>query len=193
MQSTKSDQYYIKLVLSGKREAFSVIVDRYQDNVYNLALRICGNREDAEEVAQDSFVKVFRSLGSFKGKSSLSTWIYRIVYNTSITFVKKHRYGVLSLQDFPADAVDFIRDCETDADAEIEYRKTILAFALQKLEFEDRAIITMHYYEDMSQNEISTITGLSGSNVKVRLHRARKKMQEIIEKYKKQELHHEKV
>ncbi|HCC70979.1 MAG TPA: hypothetical protein DEQ09_07510 [Bacteroidales bacterium] len=193
MQTNKNDQYYISLILSGNREAFSVIVERYQDNVYNLALKICNSREDAEEIAQDSFIKVFRSLVTFKGKSSFTTWLYRIVYNTSITFIRTNKPGVLSLQDFPADSVDFIRDCETEEDADIEYMKILLAFALQKLGHEDRAIITMHYYEDMSQNEISSITGLSRSNIKVRLFRARKKMQQIIEKYKIEEFYHEQV
>lgn len=193
MESIDSDRYYINLVLSGIREAFSTIVKRHQDNVYYLSLKICGNREDAEEIAQDSFVKAFHSLSSFKGKSSFATWLYRIVYNTSMTFVRKNKLDILRLEDFPVDSVDFIRSNSMDEEAEIEYMKILLSYAMQKLDHEDRAIITMHYYQDLSHSEICTITGLSRSNIKVRLFRARKRMQEIIEKNMIKELTYEKV
>ena len=193
MESISSDKYYINLVLSGNKEAFSSIVERHKDNVYNLALKICGNREDAEEIAQDSFMKVFRSLRSFKGKSSFSTWLYRIVYNTSMTFVRKNKLDILRLEDFPVDSVDFIRGNATEEEAEIEYMKILLSYAMQKLDHQDRAIITMHYYQDMSFPEICSITGISRSNIKVRLFRARRKMQETIEKNKLKERRYEKV
>jgi len=193
MESIDSDRYYINLILSGNREAFAPIVERHKDNVYNLALKICGNREDAEEVAQDSFVKAFRSLSSFKGKSSFATWLYRIVYNTSMTFVRKNKLDILRLEDFPVDSVDFIRSNAMEEEAEIEYMKILLSYSMQKLDHEDRAIITMHYYQDLSHSEICSVTGLSRSNIKVRLFRARKRMQEIIEKNMIKELKYEKV
>ena len=193
MESIDSDRYYINLILSGNREAFAPIVERHKDNVYNLALKICGNCEDAEEVAQDSFVKAFRSLSSFKGKSSFATWLYRIVYNTSMTFVRKNKLDILRLEDFPVDSVDFIRSNAMEEEAEIEYMKILLSYSMQKLDHEDRAIITMHYYQDLSHSEICSVTGLSRSNIKVRLFRARKRMQEIIEKNMIKELKYEKV
>jgi RNA polymerase sigma-70 factor (ECF subfamily) len=188
-----SDRYYIDLVLSGKREAFSAIVERHKDQVYNLALKICGNNEDAEEIAQDSFIKVFRSLRSFKGKSSFSTWLYRIVYNTSITFARKNKLDILKLEDFPVDSADFLRSNASEDEADIEYMKMLLAFAIQKLDHKDRAIITMYYYQDLSYAEICSITGISRSNIKVQLFRARKKMQEILEKNMIKEIKYEKV
>jgi len=193
MESISTDRYYINLILSGNKEAFSSIVERHKDNVYNLALKICGNREDAEEVAQDSFVKAFRALSSFKGKSSFATWLYRIVYNTSMTFVRKNKLDILRLEEFPVDCVDFIRSNAMEEEAEIEYMKILLSYAMQKLDHEDRAIVTMHYYQDLSYSEICSITGLSRSNIKVRLFRTRKKMQEIIEKNMIKELKYEKV
>ncbi len=193
MDIINSDRYYIDLVLSGKREAFSAIVERHKDKVYNLALKICGNNEDAEEIAQDSFIKVFRSLRSFKGKSSFSTWLYRIVYNTSITFVRKNKLDILRLEDFPVDSADFLRSNASEDEAEIEYMKMLLAYAIQKLDHEDRAIITMYYYQDLSYSEICSITGISRSNIKVQLFRARKKMQEILEKNMIKEIKYEKV
>jgi len=193
MDTSNSDRYYIDLVLSGKKEAFASIVERHKDNVFNLALKICGNNEDAEEIAQDSFVKVFRSLRSFKGNSRFTTWLYRIVYNTSITFVRKNKLGILRIDDFPADSADFLRSNISEDEAEIEYRRILLAYAIQKLDHEDRAIITMHYYQDLSHTEICSITGISRSNIKVRLFRARKKMKEILEKNTVKEINYEKV
>ncbi len=181
------------MILSGNKEAFASIVERHKDNVYNLALKICGNREDAEEIAQDSFIKVYRSLKSFKGKSSFSTWLYRIVYNTSMTFVRKNKLDILRLEDFPVDSVDFIRGNAMEDEVEIEYMRVLLSYAMQKLDHEDRAIITMHYYQDLSHSKICSITGISRSNIKVRLFRARKKMQEILEKNMLNEFKYEKV
>ena len=80
--------YYIDQVLGGNINAFTYIVDRHKDKAYNLAFRICCNHEEAEEIAQDSFLKAYRALGSFKRKSSFSTWLYRIVYNTAISYVR---------------------------------------------------------------------------------------------------------
>jgi RNA polymerase sigma-70 factor (ECF subfamily) len=84
----KDDTIYIRQVLEGKINAFSYLVDKHKDKAYNLAFRICGNREEAEEIAQDAFLKAFRSLKKFQMKSSFSTWLYRIVYNTAIFQLK---------------------------------------------------------------------------------------------------------
>ena len=184
----KGDILYIEQVLAGKSIAYSYIVDRYKDKAYNLAFRICGNHEEAEEIAQDSFLKAYRSLKGFKMKSSFATWFYRIVYNTTISHVRLKRKGVLSLEDFPADATDFIGTNTNEEEAEKEYRNSLVNFALQKITEEERGLISLYYYEEMSTDEISDVTGISKSNIKVKLFRARQKMQEIIEKAEKKKL-----
>jgi RNA polymerase sigma factor (sigma-70 family) len=184
----KSDIFNIEQVIAGKSSAFSHIVDRHKDRAYNLAFRICGNREEAEEIAQDSFLKAFRSLKGFKMKSSFSTWLYRIVYNTSISHVRIRKKGILSLEDFPADATDFIGSNPNEDEAEIEYRSSLINFALQKITDDERGLISLYYYEEMSTEEISDVTGISKSNIKVKLFRARQKMMEIIEKVEKKRL-----
>ncbi|MGB8490861.1 MAG: sigma-70 family RNA polymerase sigma factor [Bacteroidales bacterium] len=176
----RGDIYYIQKVYQGDRNAYSFLVDRHKDRAYNLALRISGNREDAEEITQDAFLKAFRSLGSFKMKSAFATWVYRIVYNTAISFVRARKKGVLSIEDFPADALDFIGFSSNIREAENDYRSSLVNFALQKIEAEERALITLYYYEEMSTDKISEVTGISRSNVKVRLFRARQKMIRII-------------
>ncbi len=183
----KGDIYYIERVLNGDPAAFSHIVDRHKDHAFNLAFRICGNREEAEEAAQDSFLKVFRSLNGFRKKSSFATWLYRIVYNTSVSYIRSRKKGVLLLDDFPVDITDF-SESSSKVEAENEYRNAIISFAMQKLNEEDRGIISLYYYEEMNTEEISVVTGISVSNVKVRLFRARQKMMEIIEKAEKKKL-----
>jgi RNA polymerase sigma factor (sigma-70 family) len=181
----KCDIFYIDQVLAGRNSAFSYIVDRHKDRAYNLAFRICGNHEEAEEIAQDSFLKAYRSLKSFKRKSSFATWLYRIVYNTSISFVRVKKKGVLSLNDFPADVIDFMGSNTSEEDAEKEYRCALVNFALQKISEEERGLISLYYYEEMSADEISDVTGISKSNIKVKLFRSRQKMLEIIERVEK--------
>ena len=80
---TTNDEYYIDLIINGDTNAFEVLVDRYKDMVFTLTLRILKNREEAEEAAQDTFMKTYKSLSRFKGDSKFSTWIYKIAYNTS--------------------------------------------------------------------------------------------------------------
>jgi len=181
----KSDIYYIEQVLNGKINAFSYLVDRHKDKAFNLACRICGNREEAEEIAQDAFLKAFRSLKDFRMKSSFATWLYRIVYNTAISLVRNRRKGMLALEEFPADAVDFLSVNKSQDDATDDYRNSLVNFALQKVSEEERGLITLYYYNELDTEEISKITGISKSNVKVKLFRARQKMSEIIIKAEK--------
>lgn len=181
----KGDIFYIEQVMKGKSHAYGYIVDRHKDKAYNLAFRICGNNEEAEEIAQDSFMKAYRSLKGFKMKSSFSTWLFRIVYNTAISHVRIRKKGILSLEDFPADATDFIGTNTSEEEAENEYRNSLVNFALHKISEEERGLISLYYYDDMSTDEISSVTGISKSNIKVKLYRARQKMSETIEKVEK--------
>ena len=184
----RGDTYYIKQVLDGNVNAFTFIVDRHKDHAFNLAMRICGNREEAEEVAQDSFMKAWRSLKQFKMKSSFATWLYRIVYNTAVSLIRTRKKGILSLEEFPADITDFTGNNITDEEAELEYRNSLLNFALQKISDEERALITLYYFEESTIDEIAEVTGLGKSNVKVKLFRARQKMGGVIEKTEKKKL-----
>jgi len=190
----KTDISFIKLILGGETEAYSFIIDKYKDRTFNLAFRICGNREEAEEVTQDAFLKAYRSLKGFKMKSSFATWLYRIVYNTAISYVRNKKKSILLLEDFPADTSDFTSVNISEEEAEKEYRNALVNFALQKITEEERGLISLYYYEDMNTGEISELTGISRSSIKVKLFRARQKMLEIIENAEKKKLkYHEQV
>ena len=95
---TINDQVYINKILNGDTNAFTVLVDRYKDLVFTLALRMVKNRKEAEEVSQDTFIKVYNSLNRFKGDSKFSTWIYIVAYNTCLDRLKKNnRQSILLL------------------------------------------------------------------------------------------------
>jgi len=182
----KDDRYYISRVLEGDVQSFSYLVDKYKDMVFTLAFRILKNRENAEEVAQDSFMKVYQNLGKFKLKSKFSTWLYRIVYNTAISKVRVKQKPTLSIENLEFfEIVD--EKQKTSKSFDIENNKMILQRLLNKLDESDRALITPYYLEECKISEIAEITGFNRSNIKVKLHRTRKKMQEALYKIMKSE------
>src|ERR1700712_515360 len=99
MQSKLSDIELINQVLAGNQSAYAVLVKRHQRFVFTLAQRFTKTREDAEEVAQDCFIKAYRSLASFQQQSKFSTWLYSIVYTTAMTFLRKKRVDTTSIDD----------------------------------------------------------------------------------------------
>ena len=99
----KDDQIYVERVLKGDTNAFSFLINKYKDMVYTLALRIVKNNEDAEEVAQDSFLKAYQKISSFKGDSKFSTWLYTIVYRNAITKVRKKKLETSDIDDYVMD------------------------------------------------------------------------------------------
>lgn len=175
-----NDQYYITKIVAGDSNAFAVLVDRYKDLVFTLALRMLKNREEAEEVAQDTFIKVFQSLVKFKGDSKFSTWIYRITYNGCLDRLKKYKqqYNVVPIDEYTERQ---IVDLSTVIDSleEEEQRQTIKE-CLHLLSSEDSFLLTLYYYEEQSLDEISKIMGLTANNVKVKLFRSRKKLAAIL-------------
>src|ERR1700759_1252992 len=99
MQSKLSDTELIEQTLAGNQAAYADLVKRHQRFVFTLAIRFCKSREDAEEVAQDCFIKAYRSLASFQGQAKFSTWLYSIVYTTAMTFLRKKRIDTDSIDD----------------------------------------------------------------------------------------------
>ena len=166
----------IERIADGDIEAFAVLVDRYAHAVHALVARIVVTVEDAEEVTQDVFLKVFDHLPRFDRRSSLATWIYRIACNTAVSHARRRRRPTCPIDERRIAAV-------TDDEAErleetVERQQALdsLAAAIETLEADERALVTLRYYEDRSVAECAEITGLTEANVKVRLHRIRKKL-----------------
>lgn len=174
----QNDIQLIHHILSGDTRSYSVLVDRHKDLAYTIAYRLLNNREDAEEVVQDAFVKVYRSLSGFRKDSKFSTWLFRIVYNTAISKRRLRKPGFHSLEELHS-LKDDLDPWEQESELD-EERGMILEKAMQQLAEEDRVLITLFYIHESSVEEIHSITGLSKSNIKVKLFRARKKLQELM-------------
>ncbi len=194
----KNDQYYITKVLEGDTNAFAVLVDRYKDLIFTLALRMIKNREEAEEVSQDTFIKVYKKLSKFKGDSKFSTWIYKVTYNTCLDKLKKLKrtQNTVAIDEYTAHQVKtFDNALEALETAE---RKETIRDCISLLPSEDGFLLTLYYFEEQSLEEIAKVVNLKPNNVKVKLFRSRKKLTtilrtrldpEVIESY---EMSHEK-
>jgi RNA polymerase sigma factor (sigma-70 family) len=182
----KDDSYYIEKVINGQTGYFSHIVEKYQNVVFSIALKILNNREDAEEMAQESFLKAYKSLSTFKGNAKFSTWLYRITYNTCISEFRKRKIYFTSADDIQ------IKDESEEMNLEgipEENRERFVKAALEKLPEDEYTLIVLYYYEDQSIDEACKITGLTASNAKVKLHRARKKLYTILNEMLKEDLY----
>lgn len=170
------DKLYIEKILKGDTNQYSFLVNKYKNMAFTLALRISGNNEDAEEIAQDSFIKAYQSLNVFNIDAKFSTWLYKIVYNTSISYLRKRKMVKVEFDEnignFTSNESTINSLNELSKKAQNKYIK----LAIDKLSPEEALIITLFYYDDCSVKEISEITGLAGSNIKVKLHRLRKKL-----------------
>ena len=177
---TTNDQHYINLIIDGDTNAFAVLVSRYKDLVYTLALRMLKNREEAEEVAQDTFIKAYKSLNRFKGDSKFSTWIYKITYNTSLDRLKKNRkhFNDVAIDEFTEHKVKTIDNALDNLESKEQTKAIQDCIAL--LPSEDSFLLTLYYFEEQTLDEISKAVGLTSNNVKVKLFRARKKLATIL-------------
>lgn len=169
------EQRLIRKVLEGDAEAFAPLVERYSRPIFALVVGIVGQREEAEELTQDIFLKAYTHLASYGGRSAFSTWLYRIACNTALTAVKRRKRR-FALFDFGrAERLPELSD-----DGELtelsEAQEQALRAALDRLNPDERALIQLHYYENRPLSECGEILSLTESNTKVRLHRIRKKL-----------------
>ena len=161
----------------GDPEAFSRLVDAYQRAVFNLCYRMSGNAEDAEDAAQETFLRAYKSLRRFDLNRSFSTWILSIAAHYCIDQVRRRRFQVVSIEDLPVpDLPDLSPGIEKSLGIKEDQQRVRLL--LQSLEPTDRAAVVMYYWYDFSYEEISRALSLTESAVKSRLHRARRAMAE---------------
>ncbi|MGN6194335.1 MAG: RNA polymerase sigma factor [Ginsengibacter sp.] len=175
-----NDQHYINLVIGGDCHAFAVLVDRYKNFVFTLSIKMLQNREEAEEVAQDVFIKVYRSLQKFKTESKFSTWLYRITYNTCLDRMrsKKRNTPVFSFDHFAEDeAVSLMNVLDTIEERE---RKQMIQKCLDLLPAEDSFLLTLYYFQENSLKEISKIMSINENNLKLKLFRSRRRLTAIL-------------
>ena len=187
MVEHQQDNIYITKVLEGDRNAFAYLVDKYKTMVYSLALRLVKDREEAEEISQDAFIKAYQSLASFKGKAKFSSWLYRIVYNTAISKLRQQPAGRVSLDEPNISDTLYLESKENYDTLSADERKKYLEKALDSLDNDEKMLVILYYYEEKDLDEIASIAGLTKTNTKVKLFRARKKMFAVLQSYLKEE------
>lgn len=178
MQHQPEDIDIIRTVLGGRQQAYALLVDRYQKYVFTLTLRYINDRELAEELAQDVFVKAYRSLADYRGESKFSTWLYTIVHSVCISALRKKQHPIVLIEDLPITYA--AADNQTQRMLDARSDKVQLAAAISLLDPTDAEVIVLFYQAEQSIEEIGHITGQTPGNVKVRLHRARQRLRSIL-------------
>jgi RNA polymerase sigma-70 factor (ECF subfamily) len=184
-----SDTEIIGRVLQGQQSVFSLLVERYQNYVFTLVLRFVEGREDAEEIAQDVFVKAYRSLADFRGESKFSTWLFTITRTTCISFLRKRKLDTLSLDNEKTGLQAVDKESGFRANLiEQKSRHAMLNEAIGMLSADDSQVLTLFYKGEQTLEEIGHIMGMETNTVKVKLHRARQRLKDRMEKYFPQEV-----
>ena len=180
MDMGESDDYiYITRVQNGDRDCYAFLVNKYKNMAYTIAFKIMHNTEDAEDAAQEAFIKAYEQLRGFKKESKFSTWLYTIVYRTALYNLR--RKAVNNQKELNA-FQNQTSDTYSTSDTKIEYEdhQQIIKAAINRLPETESLIITLFYINESSIAEIKQITGLSEGNIKVKLFRARKKLKKEL-------------
>lgn len=174
------EKIYIQRILEGDIEVFSLLVSKYQNLVFTICSRVFDNREEAEDIAQESFIKCFQSFKQFKGESKFSSWLYTITYNTCMNHLK-YKKRQTSVEDITNIADhEIIEQDQIFAKLEQKEQTNLIQQALSKLELDEQMIIQLYYYEELPIKEISSILSLKIENIKIKLFRSRKKLFNIL-------------
>jgi len=178
-----TDQDYIEQIRSGNVNAYAALVTKYQHMIFTLALRMVGNREDAEEVSQDTFVKAYKALDTFKGTSKFSTWLYSFTYNFCVNYVQRNTH---KKQEKITVVTDRIKEEdpseEIDDTSLFELKSEKLVKAMQLIDPNDKMTLLMKYQDDMSIKEMAVVLEIGESAVKMRVKRAKEK---VVKAYRK--------
>ena len=176
-----SNSELVKKSQLGDKSAFEELVKRHQELVFSLSFKLTGNRELANDVAQEAFIRAWKAIGKFRGDSTFGTWIYRITVNTAWTLRKKaKKHNTLNIDDtYEPIVIDEKKDPELVAiNSDLS---SVLVNALDKLPIEQRIIVELKNIEGRSHKEIADYLDISVTAAKVRLHRAHQKLRLILE------------
>lgn len=168
------DLMYVERVKRGDTASYRFLVEKYQHMAYTLALNILKNTGDAEDAAQEGFVKAYQNLHKYEGKAKFSTWLYTLMYRCALDKMPARRYQ--EIQDHHQEPVNN----QAETSILLEERENLVRNAIQTLPQTESLLITLFYMESCSIKEIQEITQLSESNIKVKLFRAKKTLQERL-------------
>ncbi|GAB3795058.1 RNA polymerase sigma factor [Spirosoma humi] len=174
------DQVYIDKVKHGDSASYAFLVDRYKHMAFTIALRVMRNAEDAEDAAQEGFVKAYQQLHRFEGKSKFSTWLYTIVYRVAITKLEQQRVATVPIREEIAEVYEPQYQSPQLEHLQASEQQAYIKEAIGRLPATEGLVITLYYLDEKSIREIEEITGLSEANIKVKLFRARKVLEEQL-------------
>jgi len=190
---SQEEQQWVRRARTGDLEAYDELVRRYQERIYATVYHMTANHEDANDLAQETFIKAFQALKSFKGDSSFFTWVYRIAVNKTINFLKQRKNKThMSLNDLDfnaehdAELVALISEKTPRREVNLIELQEKLNAALQKLSETHRLVVTLHDVQGLSHEEISKIMDCNTGTVRSRLFYARQQLQAYLSDYLKQ-------
>jgi RNA polymerase sigma-70 factor (ECF subfamily) len=177
--SEVSDQELVEEVRNGRRQAFTELMHRYQERIYWAARRIVGDHDEAEDVAQETFIKAYLALGDYRGEARFFTWLYRIAYNLSVSVVRKRQVVTYLRQ---SELMRRVLPAPDRSDERVELRETEerLARAVAGLPEKQRAVFVMRFFDELSYDEISEILGTSVNGLKANYFHAVRKIRESL-------------
>jgi RNA polymerase sigma-70 factor (ECF subfamily) len=175
----KNEAEIVIRVLKGDRQAYALLIEEYKTPVYNLAYRMTGNHEDAEDLTQETFIRVYQYLWRYDTRRKFFTWLYTLALNLIRNHLKKDKDNKISevLNEHLSDGKN-----HSPEDKLIEAQE--IGFYLLKLEYESRALLIMKYYQELSFEEISEITGKSPGAVKMNIYRSLENLKELMSKHR---------
>jgi RNA polymerase sigma-70 factor (ECF subfamily) len=173
---------WIRSSQNGDTIAYGKLVNKYQNMVYTLSLRMLKNNQDAQDLCQEVFIKVYRSLNQFSGSSAFGAWLYRITYNESLNNIKKLKRSRETFDVTENEKENWTETKNVLDSIQENDRKSIILKALDQLSTSDRFLILAYYFDELPIKEICSITNLTESNVKIKLHRSRKVLHKILNK-----------
>ncbi|AWT59960.1 MAG: ECF RNA polymerase sigma-E factor [Candidatus Moanabacter tarae] len=189
-EQTDDDLAYVRRVQSGDVEAFDHLVLKYRERLFSIIYNLTSNREDAADLTQESFIKAFRSLKRFRGRSSFFTWLYRIAINTTLTNLRKNRmrhffsFEKISEEVSSAEIIEaLVTRTNSDRSVLLGELQEKLNEALHKLSPKHRAVVVLFEIEGLSHQQISEVMNCSIGTVRSRLHYAKQQLQAYLQAY----------
>jgi RNA polymerase sigma-70 factor (ECF subfamily) len=183
MANSLTDTELIEKILRGEQQLFAVLVERYQNMVFSVAFRFANNREDAEELAQSAFVKAYQNLANYRGDAKFSTWLYTVVNSICLTFLRKRKLEVHSLDNEKVfERADNLDSGMRANQVETKSKVQMVQQAIGMLAPDDAQVLALFYQGEQSLEEIGKIMGIDPNTAKVKLHRARQRLKTTLEK-----------
>jgi len=174
----RDEQHLVLVAKNGSHEAFRVLVERYMKQAYNVAYGFVNDHDDANDIAQESFVRVFQSIGSFRGDSQFGTWLYRIVTNVSLNRVKQRTRKMVREETNPEVMAQIGHNPSTAEDTDVQMH---IERALHQLPTLQRAVVILRHIDGLSTKQVSSILKCSEGTIKTHLHRGLKKMRQNLQ------------